>query len=454
MSAGTTTKQFFQTIFYYIYRRYNAHAIRMQFRLTDTGKFIFASIIISGALGIDTQLTMAFVVFTLLFSIFFISIFYVIRFNINIEVSRIISPYAAALTPFNYKVQIISYSERDQSGLELIDMPSDPRPSLNEFLTAREPQESKRNIYDRTLAFYRWAWLIDKKNHGIKPKVIEIPTLYTNKSVEIQINIIPESRGVFSFKEIIICKSDPIGLFRAFHKIPLAESIYILPRQYPIPLVHLDETRKYNLGGVTSALSVGDSMEFYAIRDYIYGDSIRHIDWKGWAKTDKPVIKEYHEEYFSRHGLALDTFGDSDYVDAFEGAVTVAASLILAIKSQETLIDFMFVEDVVHSITVGRGLAHKINVMELLSVVTLNETNSIDLLSQSLIEKIRILSGIVLIFIKWDKERKELVDYLRSAGIPVKVFYIKRSSDELKINSSGITLIELEDINSGLKDVI
>jgi hypothetical protein len=435
---------FLQTIFYYIYRRYNAHSNRLQFRLTDTGKFILASIIISAAIGIDTKQTMAFVVFTFISSIFIISILYVIRFNVKLKVNRIISPYATASTPYTYNIQITSLSEREQVGLELIDMPSDPPPTLEEFLTVREPQESKRNIYDRVLAFYRWVWLIDKKNHGIKPKIIEIPTLHSKSSIEIPIVIIPLTRGVFSFKEIIICKRDPIGLFRAFYRIPLEQTIYILPKQYPIPDILLPIARKYNQGGVTSALSVGDSMEFFAIRDYIYGDSIRHIDWKGWAKTDKPLIKQYHEEYFSRQGLALDTIGTIADEDVFEGAVSVAASILISNKSPDSLIDFIFVEDAVRTITVGRGLAHKINVMEALTEVLLCGIKPFEILRQSLIERLSVYSSLICIFIKWDKERKDLVDYIKAAQIPIKVFYIRDAlRDQTQIDLNDITIIDL-----------
>ncbi len=40
----------------------------------------------------------------------------------------------------------------------------------------------------------------------------------------------------------------------------------------------------------------GEGFEFSELREYIYGDDIRTIDWKTTAKLGKPYVKVYHEE--------------------------------------------------------------------------------------------------------------------------------------------------------------
>ena len=40
----------------------------------------------------------------------------------------------------------------------------------------------------------------------------------------------------------------------------------------------------------------GEGFEFAELREYIYGDDIRTIDWKTTAKLGKPYVKVYHEE--------------------------------------------------------------------------------------------------------------------------------------------------------------
>src|SRR5436305_13871398 len=40
----------------------------------------------------------------------------------------------------------------------------------------------------------------------------------------------------------------------------------------------------------------GISVEFARHRPYAFGDDIRHVDWKQYAKTDKIYLKQYLEE--------------------------------------------------------------------------------------------------------------------------------------------------------------
>ncbi len=48
--------------------------------------------------------------------------------------------------------------------------------------------------------------------------------------------------------------------------------------------------------GNHASLFQGEGFEFSELREYIYGDDIRKIDWKTTAKLGKPYVKVYHEE--------------------------------------------------------------------------------------------------------------------------------------------------------------
>ncbi len=48
--------------------------------------------------------------------------------------------------------------------------------------------------------------------------------------------------------------------------------------------------------GNNPSLFQGEGFEFTELREYIYGDDIRKIDWKTTAKLGKPYIRVYHEE--------------------------------------------------------------------------------------------------------------------------------------------------------------
>jgi uncharacterized protein (DUF58 family) len=48
--------------------------------------------------------------------------------------------------------------------------------------------------------------------------------------------------------------------------------------------------------GNNASIFHGQGFEFSELREYMYGDDIRKIDWKTTAKLGKPYVKIYHEE--------------------------------------------------------------------------------------------------------------------------------------------------------------
>ncbi len=59
------------------------------------------------------------------------------------------------------------------------------------------------------------------------------------------------------------------------------------------------KTRRQVFGdmlGNNSSLFQGQGFEFAELREYIYGDDVRKIDWKTTAKLGKPFVKIYKEE--------------------------------------------------------------------------------------------------------------------------------------------------------------
>ena len=48
--------------------------------------------------------------------------------------------------------------------------------------------------------------------------------------------------------------------------------------------------------GNNASLFQGEGFEFTELREYVYGDDVRKIDWKTTAKLGKPYIKIYNEE--------------------------------------------------------------------------------------------------------------------------------------------------------------
>src|SRR5436309_4699096 len=97
---------------------------------------------------------------------------------------------------------------------------------------------------------------------------------------------------------------------------------------------------------VVEGLRVGDhkspfrgfSVEFVQHREYVPGDDIRHIDWKGYGRSERYTIKQYEQETDFIGHLLLDASRSMLYGDGptnkLEYAKLLAAVLAYAIIHQ------------------------------------------------------------------------------------------------------------------------
>ena len=73
---------------------------------------------------------------------------------------------------------------------------------------------------------------------------------------------------------------------------------YTLPAKNRAKRIVL-KTKKQVYGdmlGNNASLFQGEGFEFAELREYVYGDDVRKIDWKTTAKLGKPFVKVYKEE--------------------------------------------------------------------------------------------------------------------------------------------------------------
>lgn len=153
------------------------------------------------------------------------------------------------------------------------------------------------------------------------------------------------------------------------------------------------------------------------MRDYRPGDPLRKIHWRSWARTGRPIVKEYQDEYFVRHALALDTFGPEGPV--FEEAVSVAASFAAGVATQDSLLDLLFVGSKTYCFTAGRGLGSPDSLLEVLSCVEPCRDKTFEEFRHALLRRSSSISGCVCVLLGFDEERRALVRSLRSIGLPV-----------------------------------
>jgi len=368
-------------LLYRWFRAASSFQHRLDRRFTRAGWLALGVVGAAAVIGLDTNRTVGHQVFTLVLALLAFSTAASFAFRARLSARRILPRFASVGVTLTYRVAIRNASGRRQAGLVLLEEFADSHPSLEEFVTAREPGEERRNWFDRKVGYPRWTW------HTI-------------------------------------ARPDPLGLVQALMTIPLPQSLLVLPKRYPVRPIRLLGPRKYQPGGVALASSIGESDEFISLRDYRPGDPLRRIHWRSWARVGRPVVKEYQDEFFVRNALVLDTFTAVDGDPVFEEAVSAAASIAISTDTQESLLDLMFVGPEAYCFTAGRGLGHLDQLLEVLACVGPCRDKPFRSLHRSVIDRHTALSGCVCVLLSWDDARQDLVRNLESLGTPTEVFVV------------------------------
>lgn len=392
-------------------------------RFTRAGQLVLAGIVASGALGIDTELTLAYQAFTLLVSLLLVGAISGVLYRPRFRLSRQLPPFASVGQALTYRITLENLSRKMQRDLVLMENVDAKFPSSAEFKRIRQPGEEQQNWFDRVVGYPRWAWWM-RQRRGVDISECALAPIPVGKETELSVTMMPLRRGYVRFTGAIIARPDPFGLCRAFARAVAQDTLLVLPRRYPVPDIQLPGSRRYQQGGVALASSVGDAQEFFALRDYLPGDPLRHIHWRTWARQGKPVVKKYQDEYFVRHALILDTFIDTLESPVFEDAVSAAASLAYSIQQQDALLDLMFVGTEAYRFTTGRSLSSIDSMIEILACVEPCLHKPFTELQRLVIHHASQLSGAICILLAWDKTRRAFVETLRGMGIPLLVLVV------------------------------
>lgn len=409
--------------FYSTYRSAYPSMQRRKNKFTIAGNVVMAAIVGSSIFGIDTTKATAYQLFTLLTALFIISFICSLFFRARFTVSRALPPLATAGEKLTYRITIHNRTKRKQGSLIIQEIPSFHYPDFAEFMTAREPGESERNRWDQKVKYHRFQWLMEQHTRA-SPKEHPLPVIGANSYLNAYLELEPKRRGHLELAGLSIKRIDPFGLFKSTIHLTKHDRILILPRRYPLPPIHLPGLQKHHAGGVTMASSVGNADEFRALREYRPGDPMRMLHWKSVAKTGELIIRENEDEYFVRHALILDTFSAQPYSHTFETAVSIAASFACTIRTQESMLDLIFVEDKAYCFSAGRGVDHTSKMLEILACVETCSDKTLLELFPLIRQHASVLSGCICILQSWDEDRQKLVRILAERNIPVKVIVV------------------------------
>jgi uncharacterized protein (DUF58 family) len=203
-------------------------------------------------------------------------------------------------------------------------------PSFSVLLVSEAPSKSRRNVPAHPA-----------------PQILDRPVYFPHiphrQTVRQNIELTFPKRGVYRQDALGLRTRFPFGFLQKTRRVDSPIEAVVYPRIQPteefyevLPLV----------SGELESYQRGRGNDLYAIRDYQFNDSARHVDWKASARTGALQVKEYAREDERRVMLVFDPYVASDATDPaktseqFERAVTLCAGLAWHFYEINSVIEF------------------------------------------------------------------------------------------------------------------
>jgi uncharacterized protein (DUF58 family) len=114
-------------------------------------------------------------------------------------------------------------------------------------------------------------------------------------------------RGNFSWDSIRIVLSDPLGLVETEILLPASSMVQIRPQIKKFKSIPFRPHSTLHSPGSIPARLGGSGTDFFGIREYHAGDSLRWLDWRLTARHPRKYFtKEFEQEEIAEIGLILD----------------------------------------------------------------------------------------------------------------------------------------------------
>lgn len=157
---------------------------------------------------------------------------------------------------------------------------------------------------------------------------IPLPSIPARSEHVCSYTISTSRRGRHRVGPLRISRADPFGFVRAATAGGPMAQLVVHPRIFDVP--PLQSGRVRDLEGAQQSRRAQGGVAFHHLREYVPGDDRRLIHWRSSAKTDKLLVRHNVVTHEPSLAIVLDTSAVYSGADAFDDAVRVAASLVVA----------------------------------------------------------------------------------------------------------------------------
>lgn len=160
-------------------------------------------------------------------------------------------------------------------------------------------------------------------------KALAIEGLPGGARVSLEYVADPRRRGVYESAAVDLRSGFPFGTGKAERSSVVVSRMVVHPRWVSLSGVPLLEAASIPSEALHDRRRRGAGLDFFGVREYRPGDSLRHVHWKSTARGGRPVVREYEELPASRIGIFIETLEvvGEEPETTLEDSVAAAASL-------------------------------------------------------------------------------------------------------------------------------
>ena len=119
----------------------------------------------------------------------------------------------------------------------------------------------------------------------------------SNKKERITYKVRPLERGEYMFGALHVYASTNIGFAMRRFSFKTSEMVKTYPSFLQLKKYDLISLNQMSLQfGIKKIRRIGNSFEFEQIKEYVYGDNIKDINWKATAKRNQLMVNQFQDE--------------------------------------------------------------------------------------------------------------------------------------------------------------
>lgn len=161
-----------------------------------------------------------------------------------------------------------------------------------------------------------------------------LPSLPRRSVRELPAAFLFQHRGLVHLRTVDSYTRYPFGFFLKKRRLRVESDVVVFPRILPEEVAR--ERFRPSTGEQSTANRPGPGSEIHGFREYVRGDSLRHVYWKKSASLGRWIIKQTEVEASRSVHVVVDPYKSYQVTDeAFEQMVSEAATFIHYAVSRE-----------------------------------------------------------------------------------------------------------------------